>query len=194
MRRILLSLVPAIWLGICGAAQAATTVQTDWMTVLLGGRKVGHVEIDRERNGDILTTTQTLSLDLTRSGKPMHLGNMSQSVEGPDGEPLGFAARTRMSSMDSIVDAVPDDAGRYHVTTTVGGQTRTTVMDWPGGALLADGQRLATLAAGREPGTRYQLHEFDPSSQQVILVQVDVLGDEMVALPGGAMRLNHQRQ
>jgi hypothetical protein len=38
------------------------------------------------------------------------------------------------------------------------------------------------------------LREFDPSSQQVIQVQVDVLGEEVVALPGGAMRLSHQRQ
>ncbi|MGN2252661.1 transglutaminase family protein [Frateuria sp. GZRe12] len=194
MRRVLLSLVPAIWLGICGAAQAAVPVQTDWMIVLLGGRKVGHVQIDRERKGDILTTTQTLSLDLSRSGKPMHLGNMSQSVEGPEGGPLGFASRTRMSSMDSTVDALPDVAGRYRVTSTVGGQTRTMLMDWPGDALLAEGQRLATLAAGRTPGTSYQLHEFDPSSQQVVHVRVDVLGDETVALPGGAMRLSHQRQ
>lgn len=194
MRRVLLSLVPAIWLGICGVVQAAVPVDSDWMTVLLGGRKVGHVQIDRERVGDILTTTQTLSLDLSRSGKPMHLGNMSRSVEGPDGVPLGFASRTRMSSMDSTVDAVPDDTGRYRVTTTVGGQTTITWMDWPGDALLAEGQRLATVAAGRAPGTHYQLHEFDPSSQQVVQVQVDVLGEETVALPNGVMRLSHQRQ
>ncbi|MGN6283061.1 transglutaminase-like domain-containing protein [Frateuria sp.] len=194
MRRVLLSLVPAIWLGICGAAQAAVPAQTEWMTVLLGGRKVGHVQIDRVRDGDILTTTQTLSLDLSRSGKPMHLGNMSQSVEGPEGEPLGFASRTRMSSMDSTVEAVPEDTGRYRVTTTVGGQTTITSMDWPGDALLAEGQRLAIVAAGRAPGTHYQLHEFDPSSQQVVHVRVDVLGEETVALPDGPVRLSHQRQ
>src|SRR5690349_4531257 len=148
MRRALLSLLPAVWLGICGAAHAAPT-QTDWMTVLLGGRKVGHIEVERERRGDVLTTTQTLVLDLSRAGKPMHLGNMSRSVEGPAGEPLGFAARTRMSSMDSTVEASADDTGAYRVTTTVGGQTRTALMDWPGDALLAEGQRLATVAAGR---------------------------------------------
>jgi hypothetical protein len=164
------------------------------MTVLLGGRKVGHIEIDRERSDGILTTTQTLSLDLSRSGKPMHLGNMSRSVEGADGEPLGFAARTQMSSMDSTVEAHPDDAGHYRVTTTVGGQTRTSLMDWPGDALLAEGQRLATMTAGRQAGSSYRLREFDPSSQQVVDVRVAVLGDETVALPGGAMRLSHQRQ
>jgi Transglutaminase-like superfamily len=194
MRRDLLTLAPAIWLGICSAVHAGAPVRTDWMTVLLGGRKVGHIEIERERQHGVLTTTQTLALDLSRAGKPMHLGNMSRSVEGSGGEPLGFAARTRMSSMDSTVEARADDTGRYLVTMTVGGQAHTTLMDWPGDAMLAEGQRLATLAAGREAGTRYRLHEFDPSSQQVIDVQVDVLGDETVALPGGAMRLSHQRQ
>lgn len=194
MRRVLLALVPAFWLGTLSTAHATVPDQTDWMTVLLGGRKVGHIEIERERQEGILTTTQTLALDLSRSGKPMHLGNMSRSVEGPGGEPLGFAARTHMSSMDSTVEARPDDSGRYQVTTTVGGQTRTMLMDWPGDALLAEGQRLATLAAGRQAGSSYRLHEFDPSSQQVIAVRVEILGDETVALPGGAMRLSHQRQ
>src|SRR5690349_23847357 len=109
MRRALLIFVPAIWLGICSAVHAGAPVQTDWMTVLLGGRKVGHIEIEREREGGVLTTTQTLALDLSRAGKPMHLGNISQSVEGPGGEPLGFAARTRMSSMDSTVEARQGD-------------------------------------------------------------------------------------
>ncbi|SEI48196.1 transglutaminase-like domain-containing protein [Frateuria terrea] len=194
MRRILLALVPAFWLGTLGAAYATVPDQTDWMTVLLGGRKVGHIQIERERQDGILTTTQMLALDLSRSGKPMHLGNMSRSVEGPAGEPLGFAARTHMSSMDSTVEARPDDSGRYQVTTTVGGQTRTVLMGWPGNALLAEGQRLATVAAGRQAGSSYRMHEFDPSSQQVIDVRVDILGDETVALPGGAMRLSHQRQ
>lgn len=193
MRRVLLTLVPALWLGICAAAQAAAP-QTDWMTVLLGGRKVGHIQIEREREDAILTTTQTLALDLSRSGKPMHLGTMSRSLEGPGGEPLGFAARTRMSAIDSTVDAHLDDDGRYLVETMVGGQRRISSMDWPRNALLAEGQRLATLAAGRRAGDTYRLREFDPSSQQVVDVQVQILGDETVALPGGAMQLSHQRQ
>jgi hypothetical protein len=191
MRRVLLTLVPVLLLGIRPAYAAP---QTDWMTVLLGGRKVGYLEIERERQDGVLTTTQTLALDLSRAGKPMHLGNMSRSVEGPDGQPLGFSARTRMSSMDSTVDGHADGTGHYLVTTTVGGQTRTSLMDWPSGALLAEGQRLAAVAAGRAAGGSYRLREFDPSSQQVVDVRVDILGDETVALPGGAMRLSHQRQ
>src|SRR5690349_15010209 len=122
MRRVLFTLLPACWLGICSAAPVPLPNQTDWMTGVLGGRKVGHIEVERERQDGILTTTQTLALDLSRAGKPMHLGNMSRSMEGSEGEPLGFAARTRMSAIDSIVEAHPDPSGRYKVTTTVGGQ------------------------------------------------------------------------
>ncbi|HEV2621138.1 MAG TPA: transglutaminase-like domain-containing protein [Frateuria sp.] len=198
MRRVLLTLptllVGVFLLGSCTAAHAAAPLQTDWMTVLLGGRKVGHLQVDREGENGILVTTQTLALDLSRAGKPMHLANISRSLEGPRGQPLGFSARTRMSSMDSTVEAHTDGAGRYLITTTVGGQARTSLMDWPGGALLAEGQRLAAVAAGRRPGDSYRMREFDPSSLQVVDVRVDILGDETVALPGGAMRLSHQRQ
>lgn len=194
MRRVLLALGPVLWLAMALAVRAAEPVQTDWMAVLLGGRKVGHIELERSREGGVLTTTQTLAIDFSRAGKPLHLSNTSISVEGPDDEPLGFAARTQMSSTGSTVEASRDPAGHYRLTTTVGGQSRVTVMDWPSGALLAEGQRRATVAAGNRPGTRYRLTEFDPASQQVIDVQVAVLGDETVALPGGATTLSHQQQ
>ena len=194
MRRVLLALVPALWLAMAPAARAAEPVQIDWMAVLLGGRKVGHIEVERSREGGVLTTTQTLAIDFSRAGKPLHLSNTSVSIEGPDDEPLGFAARTRMSSTSSTVQASRDPAGHYQVTTTVGGHSRVAVMDWPTGALLAEGQRRAIVGVGRDPGTHYQLAEFDPSSQQVIDVQVAILGDETVALPGGAVTLSHQQQ
>lgn len=183
------------WPGLAATADAGVAPPgTDWMTVLLGGRKIGHIEVTRERSGDVLTTTQTLSVNLSRAGQPLRLDNMIRSVEGPAGQPLGFAARTRMSVDASTVDGQRDDDGRYRVTTTVGGRSHAIVMDWPAGALLAEGQRQATVAAGRHVGSNYQLRQFDPSSQQVIDVDVVVLGDETVVLPGGPQRLSHQRQ
>ena len=194
MRRVLLGLVPVLWLAMAPGVRAAEPVQTDWMAVLLGGRKVGHIEVERARDGGVLTTTQTLAIDFSRAGKPLHLSNTSISIEGPDDEPLGFAASTRMSSSSSTVEASRDSAGHYQVTTTVGGHSRIAVMDWPSGALLAEGQRRAIVAAGNRPGASYRLNEFDPSSRQVIAVQVDILGEETVPLPGGTMALSHQQQ
>ena len=175
-------------------ATAPSSSDETWMSVLLGGRKIGSLHIERQRDGQTVTTTQTLSVLLTRSGKSIPLGNTIRSVEAPDGRPLGFSARTTMSTMDSVVDGrrLPD--GRFLVDLTVGGATRQETIDWPPGALLAEGQRMAMLAAGGRAGSQYLLPTFDPASRQVIDAQVEVLGDEQVQLPNGPERLNHQRQ
>lgn len=165
-----------------------------WMSVLLGGRKIGSLHIERQRDGQTVTTTQTLAILLTRNGKNIPLGNTIRSVETPDGQPLGFGARSTMSAMDSTVEGRRQPDGRFHVDITVGGATRRETMDWPAGALLAEGQRLAMLRAGAHPGVHYELAIFDPASRQVAQTQVEVLGEEMVTLPDGAQMLNHQRQ
>lgn len=175
------------------ATAPAATGHT-WMSVLLGGRKIGSLHTERRRDGQTVTTTRTLAILLTRDGKSIPLGNTTRSVETPDGQPLGFEARTTMSAMDSVVEGrrLPD--GRFQVDITVGGATRRETIDWPSGALLAEGQRLAMLAASRQSGLHYRLPLFDPASRQAMDVDTEVLGDEPVQLPGGAERLNHQRQ
>lgn len=168
--------------------------QIRWMTVLLGGRKIGHAEIVRQNNGESITTTQTLSLEFSRAGHPLQLTSMSRSNEDLDGFPLGFAAMTRMSAQDSTVDGRRTPDGRYQVLTTVGGLNRPSILEWPRDALLAEGQRLAMLSAGREPGTVYQFRAFDPASQKVLIVRMQVIGDELVRLPESSERLSHQQQ
>ena len=170
------------------------TSEDTWMSVLLGGRKIGNLHVERQRDGQTVTTTQTLSILLTRNGKSIPLGNTSRSVETPDGRPLGFGARTTMSAMDSVVEGTRLPDGRFRVDITVGGATRQETMDWAAGALLAEGQRLAMLDAGRQPGRHYRLAMFDPASRQVLDVDTEVLGEETVQLPGGTERLSHQRQ
>ena len=174
--------------------KSAQDTQTRWMTVLLGGRKIGHVEIVRQHDGHKITTTQTLSLEFSRAGSPLHLASMSRSIESSDGPPLGFAAMTRMSAQDSTIDGQRDSNGNFRVLTTVGGLARQSTMPWPQDALLVEGQRRAMLAAGRQAGTIYQLRAFNPASQQVLTIRMQVLGDELVSLPEGTELLSHQRQ
>lgn len=170
------------------------TAQTRWLAVMLGGRKIGHVEILRQTDGNRIITTQTLSLTFNRAGKPLQLSNMSRSIESIDGLPQGFAATIRMSAKDSMTNGRLRPDGKYHVVTTVGGHERESTIEWPDGGLLAEGQRQAMLAAGRVPGTRYELRAFDPSRQQVVAIHMQVIGDERVNLPEGTEVLSHQRQ
>ncbi|WP_243047382.1 transglutaminase-like domain-containing protein [Dyella sp. RRB7] len=188
---LLLALCPAP-----GLTARAETVPADtrWMTVLLGGRKIGHLQIEHRRDGDIVTTTQALVIELNRNGSSIPLGVTIRSVESTTGQPLAFYARSTLSTTDSTVDGrrLPD--GDFAVTTTVGGIARQATLSWPPGAVLSEGQRLTMLKAAAHPGQSYAMSMFDPASQAVAHVDMQVIGDERVVLPEGSMVLNHQRQ
>jgi hypothetical protein len=191
----MLMLVLALYLAPETAARADTpATETTWMTVLLGGRRVGHLQIERQRDGDVITTAQTLVIELNRNGKGVPLSVMTRSVESADGQPLAFYSRSTLSASDSIVEGIRQPDGNYAVTTTVAGAPRQTTLSWPPGALLSEGQRLALLAAANRPGLHYTLSMFDPASQAVARVDMEVLGNERVMLPGGALTLDHQRE
>jgi len=197
MRRltILPLLVLLLWITPCRSSMAESPqTETVWMTVLLAGRRVGHLQVERRLEGNTLTTTQTLLIELNRNGKTTPLHTVTRSVETADGVPLGFSSKQSISAMDNIVDGKRQPDGRFEVTSSVGGVTQQSMLDWPQGALLAEGQRLAMLSASRHPGRRYELLEFDPASQQTMHVSMEVLGDEHTDLPEGLQTLNHQRQ
>lgn len=179
-----------------GLTARAETVPTDtrWMTVLLGGRKIGHLQIEHRRDGDIVTTTQALVIELNRNGSSVPLGVTTRSVESVTGQPLAFYARSALSSTDSTVEGQRQPDGNFAVTTTVGGVARQTTLNWPPGAVLSEGQRLAMLKAAPHPGQSYAMSMFDPASQAVAQVDMQVIGNERVVLPEGSMMLNHQRQ
>lgn len=185
-----LCLAPWIW------ARASMPLPDDstWMTVLLDGRKIGYVHIEYQRNGDTVTTTQTLSINLHKNGKDLPLGDMTRSVESGSGQPLAFAARTTLSAMDSTISGQRQPDGRFLVTTMVGGVSRQQSMDWPTGALLSEGQRLAFARAAPYTGQQYELSMFDPATLQVAHASMQVIGAEQVTLPGAIATLNHQRQ
>jgi hypothetical protein len=188
---LLLALCPAPGL----TARAETVpADTSWMTVLLGGRKIGHLQIEHRRDGDIVTTTQALVIELNRNGSSVPLGVTTRSVESAAGQPLAFYARSTLSSSDSTVDGQRQPDGNFAVTTTVGGVARQTTLSWPPGAVLSEGQRLAMLKAAASPGQSYAMNMFDPASQAVAHVDMQVIGNERVLLPEGSMVLNHQRQ
>lgn len=180
-----------------GTPAVATTVadqDTTWMAVLLGGRKIGHLQTTRERGGNVVTTTQTLSIALDRNGQVTPLDYVTRSIETIDGKPLGFASRSMWSAVASTTNGTRQADGNFEVSTEVGGQTRTETMAWPGAAVLAEGQRLAMLAASRHPGSHYTLAIFDPGSRTVASAQVEVLGDEPVTINGQVETLSHQRE
>lgn len=179
--------------AIAGPAARAAQTDTTWMAVMLGGRQIGHLRVDRVREATQVVTTQDLRIELHRSGKSIPVSVVTRSVEAPDGQPLGFSARSTLSASETTVEGARQPDGRYAVTATVAGIATHSTLSWPAGALLSDGQRQAMADAAGRPG-RYVLNLFDPVNQAVIGVDMEVLGEERVALPEGVEELNHQRE
>jgi hypothetical protein len=180
-------------LGYDGQANAIST-QTTWMTVMLGGRKIGSLQVDRDRTSQSITTTQQLSIQFNRKGKPLQLSSMSRTTETRDGEPLAFAASSSLSAMGATTESHWIAARTFEVRSTVGGKTTTSMLLLAPDAVMFDGQRRAMETARKSPGSEYVLHQFDPASQQTMTVRVQVIGDEEVKLPEGPRTLSHQRQ
>lgn len=171
----------------------APVTETTWMTVLLGGRRIGHLRIDRTHAGNVVTTTQDLQIELDRNGHMTPMAVLTRSTESVDGQPLGFFARSTLSNADSTVDGQRQPDGSYAVTATVAGLASRATLSWPAGALLSDAQRQAMAHATGHTG-HYVLRLFDPVNQDAAAVDVDVLGNERVVLPDGVELLSHQRE
>lgn len=184
----------AVAVLLCLTANSALADQR-WMTVLLDGRKVGNLQIDRDQTGDKVTTTQVLNFRLTRVRTPILLETRIKTVESPLGTPLAFYASTNMSSQQNLVQGEVRDDGAFQVANTVGGQSKVNLLIWPTGASLAEGQRLVMVAQGFKQGTTYPLRNFDAVKQQVANVQVVVIGDEVVDMPDNRKEtLHHLRE
>lgn len=178
---------------LCLAPACALATET-WMTVMLDGRKVGKLKIDRDAGPDKVTTSQVLDFRLTRIKTPLEMRTELKSVESTGGAPLAFYAKSSMSSQDNLVQGEVRDDGAFQVANTVGGQSRVNLLIWPTGAALVEGQRLTMVRHGFRPGTTYQTRNFDPVKQQVATVDVLVIGDETVDLPQGRETLHHLKQ
>jgi hypothetical protein len=165
-----------------------------WMTVLLNGRKIGHEEIRREQNGDIVTTTQTLVMDIERNHKAVPYINVSRSVETTAGEPISFTMTSTLSATETKVEGIRMPDGSLQLINTVGGHTHRTISAWPEGAVLVEGQRITMQAANAHPGSHYRLLMYNQASQQAMDLTVEVVGTEHIELADHAETLTHQRE
>jgi hypothetical protein len=176
------------------ALAAPAHVDETWMSVLLEGHKIGAAHFSRTVDGDRVITMQSLQLKFERNGSPLKVENTETDVEDTRGTPLGFDTLTRISGNDSTVHGERLADGRFRVTRTVGGIAHAAIVDWPDGALLAEGQRLAERRAGFVPGTVLRFDAYDADSGEALHTLATVVGAERVELPDGMESLVHVRQ
>ena len=179
----------ASMLALASLSAVAQSTDDVWMSVLLDGRKIGSMHTTRKVDGARVVTIQEMRIEIERSGLKVALGTTETDEETPDGRPLKFDSRTRISGIESMQSGAVRPDGKADITSSVGGAKQTRTIDWPKGALLAEGLRLTERQAGLVAGTRYVTRAFQAENLEAVEVDSTIGQRESIDLPEGKREL-----
>lgn len=175
----------ALWIGLPAQGQE----ETEYLAVFMQGKKVGYAVHTRRVEGGKVTTSEDVSITISRVGIPLTVKMTETSVETTAGRPLSFESVQLLGIMTMRVSGTLDDAGRVELITSSMGTSEKTTMPWPEGAVMAEGLRLLTLRKGLQAGTRYTATIFTPSMMQALETEVVIGEKKDVDLLGRVVKL-----
>jgi len=187
---------PVAWLLLtlsCLIASAPAATPGQWYSVHLDGRQVGHMHVEREVDGGHVLSRRHLELSIERNGERLHVVSRERFTETPTGEPLAFVSETDLAGSRSLTEGTID-SGVLRLRREPPGPSDEAQMPWPAGALLAEGQRLALLAATRTPGSELMVPGFEPASLRIQHTRWQWLGEREVDIHGTPETLLETRQ
>jgi len=163
--------------------------QTEYFAVFMEGKKVGHSIQSRLVSDGIVTTSEEVSITISRADVSMTMEMGETSIEATDGEPLGFQATQQLGAMVMKVAGTIDKQGKISLTTTSMGTEQTSTLQWPQGAVMAEGLRLMTLKKGLKEGVDYSVKVFSPGVLQAINARIQIGPRQNIDLLGRIVSL-----
>ena len=187
-------LIPALTAAFLAApaglrAQRVRPDRLQYLAVLMDGKKIGYAIADFKTKDGKACTHMKMVMTVGRGAIQMTIEIDRRDFETIDGKPLSFAQSIKQGPIGQTIEGRIDQAGKLHVTTTAGGQTRKKTVDWPKGAVLEYGGDLITRKAGLKPGTTVSLKTFDAMSLSVMNVAATVAKKKKVDLLGRVVML-----
>ena len=176
-------------LGICLVLTAvcfaqAESNQTEYLAVFLAGKKVGHAVQSRVVADGKVTTTESVDITLSRVGISTDIKMVEMYVETLDASPLGFMSIQALSMMVTQVVGVVDERGMVEITTTSMGSEQKSRMQWPNGAIMAEGLCRLMLKNGLKEATTYNARIFSPGMMQALDAEIRIGPKQNVDLLG----------
>ena len=185
-----------VWhfLGVClllaaaGAARPEVN-ETEYFAVFMEGKKIGYAIHSRQVTAKKVTTTEKANMTMSRVGVPVTMTVTETSIETIDGTPLGFEAVQDFGMMAVKVVGTVNEQGTVNVTATSMGSEQKSTLEWPSGALMAEGLRLLTLKKGLREGLSYTAKIFSPSMMQALDARIRIGPKQNVDLLGRVVAL-----
>jgi hypothetical protein len=159
-----------LFLAICAPALAQQ--ETEYLAVFLDGKKVGYGIHTRLVQDGRVTTTEEVSLTISRIGMPVTIQMTETSIETTAGKPLGFESVQQLGAMMTMkVAGTINSSGVVDLTSSSLGTQSKSTMSWPAGR-RGEGLRLLTLRQGLKAGTEYTADLFSPGLMQAVSTKV----------------------
>lgn len=162
----------------CGAGSIRIDTESgdvEYYAVLMEGQKIGHAVHVRNVDAGTVTTTDLVSMVIGRGAISMSVSTAETSIETTDGKPIGFEYTEDLAGMGGKkMTGRLNDAGRLEVTTMDLGIEQKRVIDWPTGAVMAEGLRLLELEEGLAEGVTYEARIFSPALLSAIDANVRI--------------------
>jgi hypothetical protein len=171
------------------AGSNAELDEKEYFAVFMEGKKVGHAIQSRVVSDGKVTTSEQVNLTISRGGVSMTIEMIETSIETTGGEPLGFEATQKLGSMAMKVTGRIDKQGMVTLTSSTMGAEQKSTLEWPQGALMAEGLRLMTLKKGLKEGTEYSVKIFSSGIMQAVDTKISIGPEQDIDLLGRVVNL-----
>jgi len=171
------------------AGSQAVSEETEYFAVFMEGKKVGHAIQRRVLSEGKAISSEEVSITVSRATVSMTMEVKETSIETTAGEPLGFEVEQKLGAMVMKMVGAVDKQGQVSLTTTSMGVEQKSTLQWPQGAVMAEGLRLLTLKKGLEEGTQYFAKIFQPAILQAVHAQVRIGPKQDIDLLGRVVAL-----
>jgi hypothetical protein len=163
--------------------------ETEYFAVFLEGKKAGYARQDRVVSDGKVTSSEQVSLTISRAGVSMTVTMNVKMVETIDGKPLGFETVQDLGMMKMEISGTVQPDGKLALVNRSAGSEQKSVVDWPSGALMTEGLRLLLESKGLKEGTEYSCSIFEPTMVRALDAKTIVGTKEQVDLLGRVVTL-----
>jgi transglutaminase-like putative cysteine protease len=136
---------------------------SQYFAVMIDGKKIGHSHTTRKYSAQRVETSENLVITIQRAGMSMTVETVETTVETIDGDPVAFASVQDINGMKQTTTGQIGPDGKMTVSITSMGTNQRKVMDYPKGALMAEGLRQKHAKTNLKQGQTGSAVFFSPS-------------------------------
>ena len=166
------------------AGAKADSDETEYFAVFMEGKKAGYAIQSRVVSDGKVTSSEEVSITVSRIGISMTVEMKETSIETAAGEPLGFEVEQKLGAMVMKIAGQVDKRGTVSLTTISMGAEQKSTLQWPQGAVMTEGLRLLTLKKDLEEGSLYFAKIFSPGILQAVHAQIRIGPKQSIDLLG----------